>query len=82
MTDNEQIATVEDDPGWHKGTPIDNPEDGFRPRRETRPAGWLEAAIADGSVRAPDAPHPDEGKEYPGAVVIRPPVATISGDGT
>ena len=33
--------------------------DGFRPRK-LRPAGWLERAIADGSVRDPNAPPEDE----------------------
>ena len=33
--------------------------DGFRPRK-LRPAGWLARAIADGSVRDPNAPPEDE----------------------
>ena len=44
-------------------------EDGFRESRR-RPQGWREAAIADGSVRAPGAPDPDEGKDYTNATVI------------
>lgn len=55
-------------------------EDGFRPRR-VRPKGWLKAAVFDGSVRAPDAPDPDEGKDYSGAVVVNPPTATIESKG-
>lgn len=52
--------------------------DGFRPRR-TRPKGWLKAAIADGSVRDPNAPDPDAGKDYAGATVVSAPVATSEG---
>lgn len=55
-------------------------EDGFRPRR-TRPEGWLKAAIKDGSVRDPDAPDPDAGKDYSGATVVNPPTATIEHKG-
>ncbi len=55
-------------------------KDGFRPRRK-RPKGWLDKAIKDGSVRAPGAPDPDEGKVYTG-VVVRPPVATAKVEGT
>lgn len=52
-------------------------EDGFRPRK-TRPKGWLADAIADGFVRDPNAPDPDEGKVYTGTVV-EVPVGTMSG---
>lgn len=55
-------------------------KDGFRPRR-TRPRGWLKQAIKDGSVRDPDAPDPDAGKDYSGAEVVSPPVATIDSEG-
>jgi hypothetical protein len=55
-------------------------KDGFRKRR-TRPAGWLAKAIKSGEVRDPNVHDPDEGKDYSGATVIRPPVATVSGDG-
>lgn len=55
-------------------------KDGFRKRRK-RPAGWLAKAIKSGEVRDPAVYDPDEGKDYSGATVIRPPVATVSGDG-
>jgi hypothetical protein len=45
-------------------------EDGFRKRK--RPKGWYEKAIADGSVRAPGAPDPDEGKERTGTTIDVP----------
>ena len=54
--------------------------DGFRPRKK-RPKGWLKAAIKDGSVRDPDAPDPDADKDYAGATVVNPPLATLSGEG-
>lgn len=54
--------------------------DGFRKRRK-RPKGWYERAIKDGSVRAPGAPDPDEGKERTGTV-IDVPLASASGDGS
>ncbi len=53
-------------------------EDGFR--RRVRPAGWLEEAIARGEVRDPAILDPDEGRDYSGAVVVRPPIATLSGE--
>lgn len=52
--------------------------DGFR-ERKTRPKGWLKKAILDGSVRAPNAPDPDEGKNYSGAMVIGVPITTSNG---
>lgn len=54
--------------------------DGFRPRKK-RPEGWLERAIADGSVRAPGAPDPDAGKVRTGTV-IDVPVAEAATSGT
>lgn len=54
--------------------------DGFRPRK-IRPAGWLEAAIADGSVRDPNAPEPEPRPRKPGDIVLDVPVATLSGRG-
>ena len=54
--------------------------DGFRPRK-VRPTGWYERLIASGEVRAPGAPDPDEGKDYSGATVVNPPVATIEASG-
>lgn len=65
MTDTEQIQ--------------DRP-DGFRKRRK-RPKGWLEKAIKNGSVRAPGAPDPDEGKERTGTV-IDVPLASAGGEGS
>ena len=56
-------------------------EDGFRPRK-VRPKGWLKKAIESGEVRDPDALDPDAGKDYAGAVVVNPPVATMEGSGT
>jgi hypothetical protein len=53
--------------------------DGFRKRRK-RPKGWYEKAIKDGSVRAPGAPDPDEGKERTG-VVVNVPLAQVGVDG-
>lgn len=54
--------------------------DGFRPRK--RPPGWYEQALADGTVRAPDAPDPDDGKDYSNATVVAVPLARASGEGT
>jgi hypothetical protein len=54
--------------------------DGFRPRRKRKP-GWYEKAIASGEVRDPDAPDPDAGKDYSGAVVVAPPVAEAHVEG-
>ena len=51
----------------------------FRPRR-VRPSGWLEQAIKDGTVRAPDAPDPDEGKDYSNATVVDVPLARLSAE--
>jgi hypothetical protein len=56
-------------------------KDGFRKRRK-RPANWLKQAIKRGEVRDPTAPDPDEGKDYSGATVIQPPIATAEGTGT
>ena len=54
--------------------------DGFRkPKR--RGKNWLAGAIKRGEVRDPNAPDPDEGKDYSGAVVVNPPVATAAGEG-
>lgn len=55
--------------------------DGFRPRK-FRPKGWLEKAIKAGEARDPNAPDPDEGRDYSNATVVSPPVAALSGDGT
>lgn len=77
------IADNPDNPdaaSWGKGTPLTSAEDDFRPRK-TRSKGWLKQAIKDGSVRAPGEPNPDDGKDYPDATVVRPPAATLSGDG-
>jgi hypothetical protein len=49
--------------------------DGFRSVKR-RGENWLDTAIAEGSVRAPNAPDPDEGADYSNAVVVRPPVMT------
>lgn len=57
---------------------VDRP-DGFRPRRR-RPEGWLEQAIADGSVADP-AFGPQREQVYSEDVqVIRVPVGTVEGD--
>lgn len=54
--------------------------DGFRkPKR--RGKNWLAGAIKRGEVRDPNVPL-DEPQEYPGAVVINPPLATGEGAGT
>lgn len=51
--------------------------DGFRkPKR--RGKNWLDKAIKRGEVRDPNAPI-NEPQEYPGAVVINPPLATAEG---
>lgn len=54
--------------------------DGFRkPKR--RGKNWLAGAIKRGEVRDPNVEF-DEPQEYPGAVVVKPPVATAEGVGT
>lgn len=58
---------------------VEDRPDGFRKRRK-RPKGWYEKAIKDGSVRAPGAPDPDEGKVRTG-VVIDVPLATAGAQG-
>lgn len=57
-----------------------NRKDGFRPRR-IRPKNWLAGAIKRGEVRDPNVPF-EEPQEYPGAVVVNPPIATAAGEGT
>ena len=55
--------------------------DGFRPRK-TRPDGWLEAAIADGSVADPEQGG-EAHQDYSGRSnihVVEAPIATIEGD--
>lgn len=54
--------------------------DGFR-KRKRRGKDWLKKAIKSGEVRDPDAPDPDEGKDYTGAVVVQPPIATVDSEG-
>jgi hypothetical protein len=53
--------------------------DGFR-KRKRRGKNWLAKAIKNGSVRDPNAPDPDAGKDYAGAVVVSPPLATMKQD--
>lgn len=55
-------------------------QDGFRPRK-VRPEGWRDRALADGSIRAPGAPDPDEGADYSNAYVVAVPLikATLQG---
>lgn len=56
---------------------IQDRPDGFRPRK-TRPDGWLERAIADGSVRDPNlGPEPHQTYQDD-QHVIGVPVATIT----
>lgn len=55
--------------------------DGFR-RSKRRGKNWLKQAIKRGEVRDPNAPDPDEGKDYSGAVVVNPPIATGTSEGT
>lgn len=55
-------------------------EDGFR-KRKKRSKDWYEKAIKSGEIRDPNGPDPDEGKDYANAVVVNPPVGTLSGDG-
>jgi len=51
--------------------------DGFRARRK-RPEGWLEQAIADGSVRDPNAPPEDEIVYPESTFVISVPLGELS----
>ena len=55
-------------------TQVEEREDGFRPRRK-RPKGWLEKAIADGSVRDPKLGPEPEQVYRDDQMVIRVPVA-------
>jgi hypothetical protein len=55
-------------------------KDGFRKRRK-REKNWLKQAIKSGEVRDPNAPDPDAGKDYTGAAVVTPPMATLDGRG-
>lgn len=54
-------------------------KDGFR-KPKKRPKGWLKQAIKDGSVRDPNAPDPDAGREKTGEV-FDVPVMTLAVDG-
>jgi hypothetical protein len=56
-------------------------KDGFRTSKH-RGKNWLKDAIKRGEVRDPNAPDPDEGKDYSGATVVNPPIATLDGAGT
>ncbi len=59
----------------------DGINDGFRPRR-VRPDGWLQRAIAAGSVRDPAlGPLVKTGRRRPAnATVVEAPVLTMRGD--
>lgn len=53
--------------------------DGFRkPKR--RGKNWIAGAIKRGDVRDPNVPFV-EPQDYPGAVVVKPPIATSTGEG-
>lgn len=51
--------------------------DGFRTRRDRAMAQLIE----EGWVRGPNASDPDEGKDYSGSTVVRPPLGQLGTEG-